>query len=72
MHYARGESNSKQRRLSKPRRPSPPDLTFCLEAIYHHLPLGLVIPEVPEVARSSSGIILSYPLQALSSSASLR
>ena|SRR5215211_5955577 len=27
---------------------SPPDLTVCLEAFYHHLPLGLIIPEVPK------------------------
>src|SRR5215207_7208917 len=33
---------------SKTRRSSRPDLTVGLEAIYHHLPLGLVLPEVPE------------------------
>jgi hypothetical protein len=33
---------------SKARRSSRPDLTVGLEAIYHHIPLGLVIPEVTE------------------------
>jgi hypothetical protein len=29
--------------ISKTRRTSRPDLTICLEALYDHLPLGLVI-----------------------------
>jgi hypothetical protein len=33
---------------SKARRPSRPHLTVGLEAFYHHIPLGLVIPEVTE------------------------
>jgi hypothetical protein len=36
-------------RLSKPWRSSRPHLTICLEALYHHLTLGLVLPEkIPE------------------------
>jgi hypothetical protein len=34
--------------ISKARRSSRPDLTVGLEAIYHHIPLGLILPEVPE------------------------
>jgi hypothetical protein len=33
---------------SKARRSSRPDFAVGLEAFYHHLPLSLVIPEVPE------------------------
>jgi hypothetical protein len=33
---------------SKTRRPALPHLTIRLEAFYHHLPLGLVLPEIPE------------------------
>src|SRR5215203_1849826 len=33
---------------SKARRSSRPDLTVGLQALYHHLPLGLVLPEVTE------------------------
>jgi hypothetical protein len=33
---------------SKPRRSSRPDLTICLEALYDHLPLRLILPEIPE------------------------
>jgi hypothetical protein len=28
--------------------PPCPHLTVCLEAIYHHLPLSLILPEVSE------------------------
>jgi hypothetical protein len=34
--------------LKDPKAPLRPHLTVGLEAIYHHLPLGLVLPEVPE------------------------
>jgi hypothetical protein len=34
----------------------------AFEAIYHHLPLGLVIPEVPKES-FLLGINISYPLQ---------
>jgi hypothetical protein len=34
--------------LSKPRRSPRPNLTICLEAFYHHLPLTLVLPEILE------------------------
>jgi hypothetical protein len=33
---------------SKTLRPSRPDLTVGLEAFYHHLPLGLILPQIPE------------------------
>jgi hypothetical protein len=33
---------------SNTRRLPPPPLTLRLEAIYHHLPLRLVLPEVPK------------------------
>jgi hypothetical protein len=33
---------------SKTLRPSRPDLTVSLKTFYHHLPLGLVLPEIPE------------------------
>ena len=33
---------------SKTRRPASPDLAVCLQAIYHHLPLSLVLEEVTE------------------------
>jgi hypothetical protein len=33
---------------SKARRSSRPDITVGLEALYHHFPLGLILPEVPE------------------------
>jgi hypothetical protein len=36
-------------------------LSVSLEAFYHHLPLGLVLPEVPEWF--FLGINISYPLQ---------
>jgi hypothetical protein len=49
--------------ISKARRPPRPYLTVGLEALYHHLPLGLVLPEVPEESLLL-GIILANPLQA--------
>jgi hypothetical protein len=49
--------------ISKTRRPPRSDLTVGLEAIYHHLPLGLVLPEVPEELFLIR-IILADPLQA--------
>ena len=33
---------------SKTLRPSHPDLAVGLEALYHHIPLGLILPEVTE------------------------
>jgi hypothetical protein len=33
---------------SVPRGSARPDLAVGLEAIYHHLPLGLILPEVTE------------------------
>jgi hypothetical protein len=42
--------------------PSPPDVTICLEAIYHHLPLGLVFPEMPEYV-FLLWVVLSDPLR---------
>jgi hypothetical protein len=45
--------------ISKPWRPPPPDLTVCLEAFYHYLPLSLVIPEVAQEI-FLLGIILPY------------
>jgi hypothetical protein len=58
-------------RLSKPRRPPRPHLTVRLEALYHHLPLGLILLEIPK-DHFLIWVVLTYPLQALSSSASLR
>jgi hypothetical protein len=34
--------------ISKTQRPPHPDLTVRLEAFYHHLPLGLILPKIPE------------------------
>jgi hypothetical protein len=47
----------------KTQRPPRPDRTVSLEAIYHHLPLSLVLPEISEYI-FLLGIILSDPLQA--------
>src|SRR5215207_7161494 len=49
--------------LKGARRSSGPDLTVGLEAIYHHLPLGLILPEVTE-EYFLLGMVLSNPLQA--------
>jgi hypothetical protein len=48
---------------SKTRRSSRPDLTVGLEAIYHYLPLGPVLPEVTEELFFIR-VILADPLQA--------
>ena len=48
--------------ISKACRPPRPYLTVGLEALYHHLPLGLVLPEVPEEL-FLLGIILVAPPQ---------
>jgi hypothetical protein len=45
---AQTASSDLRESISKPRRPPHPYLTVSLEAIYHHLPLGLVLPEIPE------------------------
>ena len=45
------------------RRPPRSDLAVGLQALYHHLPLGLVIPEVPEELFLIR-IILADPLKA--------
>ena len=50
-------------RISKPRRPPPPHLTLSLEAIYHYLQLGLVLPEVPEVLLFLLWVVLTDPLR---------
>jgi hypothetical protein len=34
--------------LSKSQRPARPYLTVGPEALYHHIPLGLVFPEIPK------------------------
>ena len=44
------------------RRSSRPDLTVGLQALYHHLPLSLVLPEVTE-GLFLIRIILANPLQ---------
>ena len=49
--------------ISKIWRSSRPDLAAGLEALYHHLPLGLVLPEVTEYF-FLIWIVLAYPLQA--------
>jgi hypothetical protein len=48
---------------SKTRRPPRPYVTVRLEALYHHLTLGLVLLEIPEES-FLFGIVLAYPLQA--------
>jgi hypothetical protein len=49
--------------ISKAWRPSRPDLAVGLEAIYHHLPLGLILEEVTEESLLL-GVVLTNPLQA--------
>jgi hypothetical protein len=49
--------------ISKSWRPPYPYLTVSLKTIYHHLPLGLVLPEVTEELFLIR-IILADPLQA--------
>jgi len=44
-------------------RPPHPNLTVGLEAIYHHLPLGLVLEELPEKSLLL-GVILTYLFKA--------
>ena len=52
--------------LKGARRSSRPDLTVGLEAIYHHLPLGLVLPEVTEESFLIRIILItSYSLQSI-------
>jgi hypothetical protein len=46
---------------SKARRPPRPNLAVGLEAIYHHLSLGLILPEISEDLLLF-GVVLSYPL----------
>ena len=48
---------------SKARRSSRPDLTVGLEAIYHHIPLGLLIPQLTEEL-FLLGVVLTNSLQA--------
>jgi hypothetical protein len=33
---------------SKTHRPPSPDLTVSLEALYDHIPLGFILPEIPK------------------------
>jgi hypothetical protein len=49
--------------LKDPNASPPSPHRVRLEAFYHHLPLGLVIPEVTEES-FLLGVVLSYPLQA--------
>jgi len=49
--------------ISKAWRPPHPHHTIGLEAIYHQIPLSLVLPEVTEVL-FLFGVVFSYPLQA--------
>jgi hypothetical protein len=46
-----------------PQRPSRPDLAVGLQALYHYLPLSLVIPEVTEELLLLR-VVLTNPLQA--------
>jgi hypothetical protein len=46
-----------------PRRPPGPDLAVGLEGFDHHLPLGLVLPEVSEEP-FLVGVVFAYALQA--------
>jgi hypothetical protein len=48
---------------SKAQGPACPDLTVGLQALSHHIPLGLVLPEVPEELFLIR-VILANPLQA--------
>jgi hypothetical protein len=71
LQYAKGTPLLLGSLPQKTRRPPPPDLTIRLEAFYHHLTLGLFLPEIPEglfLIRS----VLTDPLKGLSSSASPR
>ena len=49
--------------ISKAWRPSCPNLTVGLRALYHHISLSLVLPEVPEEL-FLLGVVLSNSLQA--------
>jgi hypothetical protein len=50
--------------ISKVWRPSRPDLAVSLEAIYHHIPLSLVLLKVPEESFLIRIILIaSYSLQ---------
>ena len=49
--------------VSKAWRSSRPHLAVCLEALYHHLPLSLVLEEVTEELLLFT-VILADPLQA--------
>ena len=49
---------------SKIRRSSRPDLKVGLETVKHHLPLGLILPKVPEESFLTRMILItSYSLQ---------
>ena len=56
-------TQSGAKRCLKNWRSSRPDLTVGLEALYHHLPLGLVFPEVTEESLLL-GMVLSNSFQA--------
>jgi hypothetical protein len=49
--------------ISKAWRPPRPYLTVGLEAFYHHIPLSLVLPQVPKELLLFT-VILADPLQA--------
>jgi hypothetical protein len=53
---------SLRRTTSKPLGPTRPYLTVSLEALYHHIPLSLILPEVPEESLLL-GIIHAQPGQ---------
>jgi hypothetical protein len=59
-----GDASYLRETPSKTSRPASPDLAVGLEAIYHHLPLSLVIPKVPEESLLIRIILItSYSLQ---------
>ena len=49
--------------ISKTRRPPHPYLTVGLKTFYHHIPLSLVLPQVPNELLLFT-VILADPLQA--------
>jgi hypothetical protein len=58
-----GDASYLSETSSKTRRPAWPNLTVGLEAIYHYLPLGLVLPELTEELLLL-GVVLTNHLQA--------
>jgi hypothetical protein len=59
-----GDASYLSETTSKTRRPASPDLTVGLEAIYHHIPLSLILPAVTEELFLIRIILItSYSLQ---------